>query len=711
MDIQQRISKTLRLDTGSSDTKRQELKAYFNQTFSLYESLFRLISDDTAHYTRAEPLRHPLVFYFGHTATFFVNKLLLAKLIDKRIDPDLEAMFAIGVDEMSWDDMNDAHYDWPAISAVRDYRDLVRERVNQLIDALPITLPITQEDPAWVILMGIEHERIHLETSSVIIRMLDIDAVTEITGWEACHDKGAAPSNQLVPISPQRVNLGKATNDTTYGWDNEYGHKQVLVDEFEVSQHLVSNGEFLKFVDAGGYATPRFWTPEGQQWLAFTRAEMPRFWLRKAGVYWQRNLASETKLPLNWPVEVNYLEAKAFCNWQAEVTESNIRLPTEAEWSALRANVEEDQVDWHVAPGNINLEYFASSCPVDRFATDINQNQTDEQIFDVIGNVWQWTETPIDTYPGFQVHPIYDDFSTPTFDGKHNLMKGGSWIATGNESLRNARYAFRRHFHQHAGFRYIKAKHAELPVDKVNTYETDTLVSQYLEFHYGEDYFSVPNFPKACIEATMAVIGEGPRGRALDLGCAVGRSTFEFGRHFAHVDGIDFSARFIQSAFQLKENGQVRYTIPTEGSLVDYQEKTLQEMGLADLTSDIEFSQGDATNLKPQFTDYDLIFAGNLIDRLYQPKLFLDRIKDRINDNGWLVFTSPYTWLEEYTDVEHWLGGIKVNGENFSTLDGLQAELGEHFVLRHTQDVPFVIRETRRKYQHSIAEMSVWQKK
>ena len=82
MDIQKRISKTLRLDTGSSETKRQELKAYFNQTFSLYESLFRLISDDQAFYARAEPLRHPLVFYFGHTATFFINKLLLAKLID-----------------------------------------------------------------------------------------------------------------------------------------------------------------------------------------------------------------------------------------------------------------------------------------------------------------------------------------------------------------------------------------------------------------------------------------------------------------------------------------------------------------------------------------------------------------------------------------------------------------------------------------------------
>ena len=214
MDIPKRISKTLRLDIGSSANKRQELKAYFNQTFDLYESLFKLICRDEAYYEQAEPLRHPLIFYFGHTATFFINKLLLAKLIETRINPEFEAMFAIGVDEMSWDDLNDAHYDWPSVSAVQDYRDQVRARVNQLIDVVPLTVPIRQEDPGWTILMGIEHERIHLETSSVIIRMLPMASVQLITGWESCHDAGAAPANTLVNVSQQSVNLGKSETDT-----------------------------------------------------------------------------------------------------------------------------------------------------------------------------------------------------------------------------------------------------------------------------------------------------------------------------------------------------------------------------------------------------------------------------------------------------------------------------------------------------------------
>ena len=119
---------------------------------------------------RAIPLRHPLIFYYGHTATFIVNKLVLAKLLPHRIDPRLESIFAVGVDEMSWDDLDETHYDWPSVSEVKTYRDKVRSAVLQLISELPLTLPITWESAWWPVIMGIEHELIHLETSSVLIR-------------------------------------------------------------------------------------------------------------------------------------------------------------------------------------------------------------------------------------------------------------------------------------------------------------------------------------------------------------------------------------------------------------------------------------------------------------------------------------------------------------------------------------------------------------
>ena len=74
------------------------------------------MKNDKAYYTRADPLRHPLIFYYGHTATFYMNKFILAKQFNHRIDPKMESMLAIGVDEMSWDDLNEKNYDWPSVN-------------------------------------------------------------------------------------------------------------------------------------------------------------------------------------------------------------------------------------------------------------------------------------------------------------------------------------------------------------------------------------------------------------------------------------------------------------------------------------------------------------------------------------------------------------------------------------------------------------------
>ena len=126
----------------------------------------------------------------------------------------------------------------------------------------------------------------------------------------------------------------------------------------------------------------------------------------------------------------------------------------------------------------------------------------------------------------------------------------------------------------------------------------------------------------------------------------------------------------------------------------------------------VSFHQGDACNLKPQFSNYDLVLAANLIDRLYKPAQFLQTIHQRINAGGILMIASPYTWLEEYTPMEEWIGGFKKNGENFSTLDGLKELLEPHFrMISDPEKVPFVIRETMHKYQHSLSEVTLWERR
>jgi len=696
-------SRTILLAEGDAASKKQELLIYFEETFSLYEQLFTLLNCDEAYYQTADPLRHPLIFYFGHTATFFINKLVLTKIIAERINPHFEALFAVGVDEMSWDDINKRDVIWPSVQEVRDYRNKVRAVVRQTILNLPLQLPIRWEDPSWIILMGIEHERIHLETSSVLIRQLPLQYVTPNQFWQSFPAGGVAPQNELIKVAGGEVVLGKPEQAATYGWDNEYGNATFVVKDFAASKYLVSNHEFLAFIADGGYEAQEWWGEEGWHWRQFVAATLPRFWRKRADSYYLRLLAEEIPMPWNWPVEVNYFESKAFCNWYTHKTQKNIRLPTEAEWHVLRQGIKTYYPQWEKAVGNIDLCYFASSCPVDYFKQS--------EFYDVIGNVWQWTETPINGFAGFKVHPAYDDFSIPTFDGKHNLMKGGSWISTGNEVIAESRYAFRRHFYQHAGFRYVESE--EKPVVEKIGYESDRLLSEYLEFHFGRTYFAVANYPKVIADiAILAAQKSKLFGKALDLGCAVGRTAYELSKHFAEVAGVDFSARFINAAVQLQTQQKIKYALVAEGEICDYYECTLSAMGVSSQQADrIHFSQGDACNLHAHLTGFDLIVASNLIDRLYDPAMFLQQIHQRLNLQGILVISSPYTWLEEHTEKNRWLGGIKVNGENVTTLDKMKLILKEHFVLlQEPQDVPFVIRETQRKFQHSIAQVTVWQR-
>ncbi|TCB57123.1 5-histidylcysteine sulfoxide synthase [Acinetobacter terrae] len=689
------------LNFADESTARHSLRDYFLNTFDSYELLFDCLKNPEGYYLKPISLRHPLIFYFGHTATFFINKLLLSKLISARLNPQLESIFAVGVDEMSWDDLNDQHYEWPSVAEVLGYRHQVRALILNLIEHAPLTLPLDWHNPWWSILMGIEHERIHLETSSVLIRQQQLSYVQNHPQWRAQIMTGIAPENKLIAVPEGKVILHKTFNAAFYGWDNEFGQHQADVPAFEASQYLVSNQEFLSFVEDNGYSTDHYWTAEGLAWLKFSQAAHPCFW-RKTPLGWSlRLMLEEIPMPWDWPVEVNYLEAKAFCNWKAQKTGQSIRLPTEDEWYRLYevAGLDPDLPSPEHA--NIELKYATSPCPVNHFQQG--------NFFDIQGNVWQWTETPIYPFDDFQVHPIYDDFSTPTFDGKHNLIKGGSWISSGNEALHSSRYAFRRHFFQQAGFRYVAASQAlkQFP----SQYETDQMISQYLEFQYGAEYFNVPHFAKSLVELAQPYFKELSTYKALDLGCATGRASFELAAYFDQVTGLDFSARFIQQAVQLVQGATLCYTQPIEGELVEYKACNLKELGLDAHADRVDFFQADACNLKPHFTDYNFILAANLIDRLHHPKDFLAEIYRRLTLGGILMLASPYTWLEEHTARTEWVGGFKQSGENFSTLNGMTELLQGHFeMLAEPQDVAFIIRETARKYQHTLSQVTLWKR-
>lgn len=461
---------------------REDILAYFDNTWTLTEVLFSSLKSEST-YVRPpyHQLRHPLIFYYGHPAVLYLNKLRLAGLIKDPVDLYLEKVLETGVDEMSWDDMSKNEMAWPSVETVHAYRKKIYNLIKELILTHPAldTQSMDQRGPKsalWSLFMGMEHEKIHFETSSVLIRELPIELVETPRYWPQLAStrtpqhivKPVAgehfPQNSWISIRGQKVSWGKDSNTPSYGWDNEYGVRTKTIVDFETTQNLITNGEYYAFVSSLAYSEDKYWSQEGLQWRKFRNTKRPTFWVAYGpeGLhdYKLRTIFEIIDMPWDWPAEVNFHEAQAFCRWKQEQDKSNLtyRLITEPEHVALRDDQEDvvlqsrayKSYDELVYPYNFNFTK-ASASPVDSYPAN------SKDIRDVFGNVWQWAEDQFNPLDNFSVHPLYDDFSTPCFDGKHQMILGGSFISCGHEASRYARFHFRPHFFQHAGFRISRS--------------------------------------------------------------------------------------------------------------------------------------------------------------------------------------------------------------------------------------------------------------
>lgn len=692
--------KSLNLKTGDSESKRADVRKYFLQTYKLETELYKILKRDEAFYLRADPLRHPIIFYYGHTSAFFINKLLLAGLIKERVNPTIESMCAVGVDEMSWDDLNQAHYDWPSVAEVTKFRQQVIELITKLIDTLPLEMPIDWDSPWWTIIMGIEHMRIHIETSSVLIRQLPLEEVVPHPDFVACQETPPAPRNEIINVLGDTVQIGKSRESAYYGWDNEFGTHEAVVSNMKVSKFLVSNQEFLAFVEADGYSKQEYWTEEGWGWVEYEKAHHPRFWLKKDDKWYQRNLFEEIEMPWSWPVEVNYLEAKAFCNWKSEQEGVTFRLPTEDEWYQMYKICQvPDFKTANSVIANIGLDYVASPCPVNKFRFD--------SLYDIIGNVWQWTEVPTYAFKGFEVHRLYDDFTTPTFDGQHNLIKGGSWISTGNLAIPESRYAFRRHFYQHAGFRYVQS---EEPIQTYNDiYEEDPIVVEECERGWGEERYGIRNLSTQLVERALEKVVN--HKKAMVIGCGAGRTVFELAKTFDFVEGIDFSARVFKLAVDMLQKGHIHYITTNEGSMVDYHEKYLSDFGLSDSVDKVAFYQADASNLLDKYSGYDLIISEVMLHKAYDPKNFLEMIHTRLNKKGHLLIAFTTNCEQELSAQRNLLGGFRgEDGEIVESETTIERILEKKFKkIGDSEKIPYLIYKCKHHMLLKVAYVTLWQ--
>lgn len=245
-----------------------------------------------------------------------------------------------------------------------------------------------------------------------------------------------------------------------------------------------------------------------------------------------------------------------------------------------------------------------------------------------------------------------------------------------------------------------------------NPYESPKLLAEYLLFHYGsagDVLGGLPGPAEAAGFATRLVrdlLAPGGGGdRALDLGCAVGASAFELARSFREVVGIDSSHAFVRAARMLAETGEHPFEKTVEG--------TISETAVATVPPGIDrarvlFEQGDAQDLPASLGAFDAVLAANLLCRLPRPMRLIERLPALVKSGGQLLLTTPFTWLEEFTAAQNWIGATPATGRSF---DALHALLEPHFALEHSANLPFLIREHARKFQYGIALGSRWRRR
>lgn len=449
---------------------RQDVLDYFNNTWTLTELLFAGLKNEEV-YVRPpyHQLRHPMIFYYGHTAVLFINKLRLAGLQKGALNLYLEKVLETGVDEMSWDDMSKNEMAWPSVEAVHAYRKTTYEIIKDVILTHPDLEPGTSRDlllhsPLWALWMGFEHEKIHFETSSVLIRELPIEFVETPKYWAPLHPSLPAQDHfhprvgadfeptHWMPRGGGLIQVGKKQETESYGWDNEYGSREIQIKDFQYTQTQITNGEYYEFVAGGAYGRDEYWSPEGLEWRKFRNTKRPTFWAavgpEGSHEYQLRTIFEFIPMPWRWPVEVNFHEAQAYCRWknQKDKTPLHYRLLSEAEYVSLRRE-ERDSV--------LQKKRFSDYEKFNDFKENFNFIWSSASAVgsEIGGNVWHWLEDQFNPLPGFEVHRLYDDFSTPCFDGQHQMILGGSFISCGHEASQWARFHFRPHFYQHSGFR------------------------------------------------------------------------------------------------------------------------------------------------------------------------------------------------------------------------------------------------------------------
>jgi len=372
------------------------------------------------------PEASPVKWHLGHTAWFFETFVLEPYEVPfKPFYEPFRAMFS------SYNASGETHPDpkrglftRPSLSVIQDYRRNVDERMLRLLN-----LPAKDEMLCKLAVLGLNHEQQHQE-----LILTDLKHLLWQNPMRPCYQMlGMQSSTPPIPLKWHDfdggiLEIGYAGNGFCY--DNESPRHKEYLQPYQLASRLVTNGDYLQFMEAGGYDDSSLWLSEGWDWLKANQHSHPLYWLRK-GVEWQEfTLDGVSPLHPNQPViHVSYYEADAYARW------AGARLPTEAEWEHAASR---QQIDGNFAE---NGHFHPVGCDAGGLA----------QLY---GDGWEWTQSSYFAYPGYSpakanadgpVSAVWDkavgEYNSRSMVNQY-VLRGGSCVTP----LERIRPSFRNFF-------------------------------------------------------------------------------------------------------------------------------------------------------------------------------------------------------------------------------------------------------------------------
>lgn len=308
----------------------------------------------------------------------------------------------------------------------------IRERVLERLEHVDLESNDSLLRNGYVYQMVLQHEYQHNETMLQTLQLKQGAAYSPSIRRPRLAARSSSGTNTMLRVEGGRVLVG--TDDRSRAYDNERPRYAARLSPFWIDRTPVTNGEYLAFMDDGGYQRRELWSEDGRKWLDESKADAPKYWWREGGSWLCRSMDHvERPDPQRPVIHVCYHEAEAFARWAGK------RLPTETEWEVAAAWDPEIQrsrdCPWgDDAPGeqDANLDQLGFDVsPIDTYANNLSPSGC----YGMLGDVWEWTSSDFNGYPGFTAFP-YAEYSQVFFGTEYKVLRGGSW-ATRPGAIRN----------------------------------------------------------------------------------------------------------------------------------------------------------------------------------------------------------------------------------------------------------------------------------